>query len=75
MKVSLNLFALCFSIFLVACTHQPRVNTDYQVGYDFAKLKTFQVMESKQDTKMDVLVSPFTLGHIHQALETELTKR
>lgn len=75
MKIFLNLSALFFSVFLVACSHQPRVNTDYQAGYDFSKLKTFQVAESKQDTKMDVLISPFTLGHIHQALEAELSKR
>lgn len=75
MKILIK-FSLLFSlVILVACSQQPRVNTDYQAGYNFAGLKTFQVMESKQDTKADVLVSPFTLGHIHQALETELSKR
>lgn len=75
MKILLKISLLFSLLILAACSQQPRVNTDYQAGYDFSGLKTFQVIESKQDTKIDVLVSPFTLGHIYQALETELSKR
>jgi hypothetical protein len=57
------------------CANKPYVETDYEAGYDFAALKTFGVAETKQDTKESLLVSPFTLSHIHQALEGELGKR
>jgi hypothetical protein len=60
---------------LASCTVRPPVNTDHESGYDFSTLKSFQVLASTQDTKQDILVSPFTLSHIHQALEVELSKR
>ena len=72
----LNIVALVlgFSI-LAGCANKPHVETDHDAGYDFAALKTFGVAETKQDTKESLLVSPFTLSHIHQALEGELGKR
>lgn len=59
----------------VGCTTQPYVETDHQAGFDFASLKTFSVAETKQDAKENILISPFTLSHIHAALESELGKR
>ncbi len=75
MRSLIKVFLISVVGLLAACSQQPRVNTDYQAGYNFSALKTFQVLESKQETKADVLISPFTLSHIHQALEVELAKR
>lgn len=60
---------------LVGCANKPYVETDHEAGYDFAALKTYAVAETKQDTKDSLLISPFTLSHIHQALQNELAKR
>jgi hypothetical protein len=67
----LGLSALIFA----GCTMQPSVETDHQADFDFSSLKTFDVAETKQDTKESILVSPFTLSHIHSALKGELGKR
>lgn len=75
MKFLQKILLITFSCLIVACAQQPSVETDHQAGFDFATLKTFKVLESKQDTKADILVSPFTLSHIHSALESELSKR
>lgn len=66
-----TLSALVFA----GCTTQPRVETDYQADFDFSSLKTFDVAETKQDSKESILVSPFTLSHIHSSLEGELARR
>lgn len=57
------------------CSTQPRVETDHQADFDFSSLKTFSVAETKQEAKENILISPFTLSHIHSALSTELAKR
>lgn len=62
-------------LLLVGCTNKPSVETDHQANFDFSGLKTFNVAESKQDIKENILISPFTFSHIHAALETELAKR
>ena len=62
-------------LLLVGCTTKPYVETDYEAGYDFTVLKTFAVAETKQDAKENLLISPFTLSHIHSALEADLAKR
>ncbi len=61
--------------FLIGCSSKPYVETDHQAGFDFASLKSFSVAETKQASKEDILISPFTLSHIHSTLETELGKR
>lgn len=67
---------LAMSILLLAgCSSQPQVETDHQADFDFSSLKTFEVAETKQNTQESILVSPFTLSHIHSALEGELAKR
>jgi Domain of unknown function (DUF4136) len=76
MKFLNRLVLILVSILVVGCvTGRPNVETDHQAGFSFAGLKTFKVIESKQETKADLLVSPFTLSHIHAALESELSKR
>ncbi len=75
MKKFTWLIALCSTLLFAGCTTQPNVETDHQANYDFSALKTFSVMETKQDTKENILISPFTLSHIHSALESELAKR
>lgn len=75
MKKLTWLIALGSVLLLVGCTSQPNVETDYQAGFDFSALKTFSVVETKQDTKKSILISPFTLSHVHARLETELAKR
>lgn len=60
---------------LSACSGKPYVETDYQAGYDFSQLKTYQVAEARQDAKENLLISPFTLSHIHSTLALELNKR
>lgn len=72
LKIAIVLFGLGV---LAGCTNKPYVQTDHEAGYDFASLKTFGVAETKQDSKDSLLISPFTLSHIHLALETELGKR
>jgi hypothetical protein len=63
------------AVMFAGCTTQPRVETDHQADFDFSSLKTFDVAETKQDSKESILISPFTLSHIHSALEGELAKR
>lgn len=63
------------ALLLVACATKPYVATDYQAGYNFSALKAFSVKEAKPDTKENILISPFTLSHIHLLLNTELGKR
>jgi len=76
MKYISGIVFLIFSIFILGCAPQkPKVETDHQQGYVFADLKTFKVLESKQETKADILISPFTLSHIQSSLESELSKR
>jgi len=69
------LMVVLSAFLFVGCTSQPQVETDHQANFDFSSLKTFQVAETKQDAKENILISPFTLSHIYSALEGELTKR
>lgn len=75
MKKLTWLIALGSVLLLIGCASQPNVETDHQADFDFSALKTFSVAETKQDTKKSILISPFTLSHVHAALETELAKR
>ena len=75
MKSFNGLIALCSILLLASCASQPNVETDHQADYNFAALKTFSVAETKQDTKENILISPFTLSHIHSVLESELSRR
>lgn len=61
--------------FLVGCTSSPRVTTDYQAGYNFSTLKNFSVSEARQETKDELLISPFTFSHIQQVIEQNLEQR
>ncbi len=74
MKTS-SVWLLVSFLFLVGCNNKPYVETDHQADFNFATLKTFSVAETRQDTKENILISPFTLSHIHSALATELGKR
>jgi hypothetical protein len=68
--------SLLVTIFcLSACTTKPYVATDYEASYNFAALKSFAVKSAKQDTKENILISPFTLSHIHSVANSELAKR
>ena len=60
---------------LSACATKPYVATDYEASYNFAALKSFAVKSAKQDTKENILISPFTLSHIHSLVNSELAKR
>ncbi len=76
----IKFLGLIFSVLVVAglmvgCATKPRVATDYEDGYNFSALKTFSVKETKQDSKENLLVSPFTLSHIHSLVSSELSKR
>lgn len=62
-------------LIFVGCSNKPFVVTDYQSNYDFSALKTFLVAPAKQDVKENILISPFTFGHIHSVVEAELAKR
>jgi hypothetical protein len=71
-----GMLLVAMSILMFAgCSSQPQVETDHQADFDFSSLKTFEVAETKQNTQESILVSPFTLSHIHSALNGELTKR
>lgn len=74
MKIFISM-ALISVFLLVGCSSQPHVETDHQAGFNFASLKTFHVAETKQDTQGSILISPFTLSHIHATLDAELGKR
>jgi hypothetical protein len=75
------MFKAGFLSFLVAvlclsgCATKPYVSTDYEASYNFAALKSFAVKTAKQDTKENILISPFTLSHIHSLVSSELAKR
>jgi hypothetical protein len=72
----ISILGFIFSALLImGCATKPRVSTDYEDGYNFAALKTFSVKETKQDSKENLLISPFTLSHIHTLVSTELSKR
>lgn len=73
-RLSLLLMSLSLLV-LAGCASQPHVETDYLADFDFSSLRTFDVAQTKQDTKEDILISPFTLTHIHSTLEAELGKR
>jgi hypothetical protein len=75
MKSVSKWFVLTAVLSLFGCTSQPYVETDYPADYSFASLKSFSVAETKQDTQESILISPFTLSHVHSALEGELSKR
>jgi hypothetical protein len=75
MKKIAHWIVLVGVVLLAGCSSQPYVETDHQAGFDFASLKTFSIAETKQDAKENILISPFTLSHIHAALESELGKR
>jgi len=66
-----------FSLVLVACSTTPSAVTDFDPGYDFAGLKTFYVLETKQggESPQSLLVSPFTLGHLHGVIQQDLSQR
>ncbi len=66
--------ALLLIFVLGGCVSKPVVHTDYEPGYDFTKLKTFVVKVAKQDTRDNILASPFTLSHIHTSVNNELAK-
>jgi len=57
------------------CATKPYVATDYEANYNFAALKSFAVKSAKQDTKENILISPFTLSHIQALVNNELAKR
>ena len=69
--LSLLVAVLC----LTSCATKPYVSTDYEASYNFAALKSFAVKSAKQDTKENILISPFTLSHIHSLVNSELAKR
>ena len=71
----LSVWLLAILGVLVGCTNKPYVETDYSADYSFASLTSFNVVEAKQDIKENILISPFTLSHIHNALERELGVR
>ncbi|HSC67218.1 MAG TPA: DUF4136 domain-containing protein [Cellvibrio sp.] len=72
----MGILITAMSILLLAgCSSQPNVETDHQADFDFSSLKVFEVAETKQNTQESILVSPFTLSHIHSALSGELAKR
>jgi hypothetical protein len=66
---------VCAALLIAGCATKPRVATDFEDSYNFAALKTFAVKETKPDTKENLLISPFTLSHIHSLLGVELAKR
>ncbi len=69
--LSLVMVVLCLS----GCATKPYVATDYEASYNFAALKSFSIKSAKQDTKENILISPFTLSHIHTLVNSELSKR
>ncbi len=72
----LSLLGLVLAIFsLSSCATKPYVATDYEESYNFAALKTFTLKSEKQDTKENILISPFTFSHIQSLINTELSKR
>lgn len=75
MKSFTWVMALSSILLFAGCASQPNVETDHQANFDFSSLKTFSVAETKQDSKENILISPFTLSHIHAVLEDELSKR
>jgi len=63
------------ALFLSGCATKPYVSTDYEASYNFAALKSFALKSAKQDSKENILISPFTFSHIHSVANAELAKR
>lgn len=63
------------AVIVAGCSTAPRVTTDYQAGYNFAALKSFTISEVKQDSKDNLLISPFTFSHIEHVIGQELGQR
>ncbi len=73
---NLSVLSLLLIIFcLSSCATKPYVETDYEQSYNFAALKTFALKSERQDSKENILISPFTFSHIHSVVNTELSKR
>lgn len=62
-------------LLMAGCSNKPYVVTDYDTDYNFAALRTFTVAETQQDTKDNLLISPFTFSHIHNVVEQEFGQR
>jgi len=75
MNLLRNILVFVGILAVVGCTTKPYVETDFDEAYNFSGLKTFTVIETKQDSKDSILISPFTLSHIQAALQTTLAKR
>ncbi len=75
MKTAIITTLLILSLGLLSgCASKPRVVTDYDSGYDFSALKTFTLVEAKQENRDELLISPFTFQHVHRLVESELSK-
>jgi hypothetical protein len=73
---NIRLYGLLCALLLVSgCASKPRVTTDYDANYDFAALTTFAVLEARQESKDDLLISPFTFGRIHNQVEQQFAQR
>lgn len=70
----LRWFYLLLVVFLAGCASKPRVITDYDPGYAFSQLKTFALAESRDESREDVLISPFTYQHVERLILQEMGK-
>ena len=62
-------------LLVVGCANKPHVVTDYDTSYNFSALRTFSVADAQQDSKDNLLISPFTFSHIHNVVEQEFGQR
>lgn len=60
---------------LAGCSTSPTVVTDYDTGYEFSQLNTFEVEPTRQDDDKSLLISPFTLSHLQRVIEDNLAER
>lgn len=75
MKQVTRLGLLGLVLLVAGCANKPYVATDYDTSYDFSALRTFAVADVQQDTKDNLLISPFTFSHIHNVVEQEFGQR
>ena len=73
--VKLKFLVMVSVLLVVGCATRPAVTTDYDSTYNFAALKAFSIKETKQESKEDLLISPFTLGHVQALIGAELSKK
>ncbi len=71
--LNMRLISILAVLLLAAgCATRTYVVTDYDAGYKFAELRTFDLVSMERE---NVLISPFTYQHLDRVLDEHLSRR